>query len=62
MNINLFQNDASALPFATGEIIFQAGEPSQGQMFAVGEGEIDIQLNGQTVETVGPGAFSERWD
>ena len=55
MNLNLFQNDASATAFAAGEIIFQAGEPSQGRMFAVGEGEIDIQLDGQTVETVGPG-------
>ena len=53
--MNLFQNDAAAIPFAPGEIIFRAGEPSDGQMFAVGEGEIEIQLNDRTVETVGPG-------
>jgi CRP/FNR family cyclic AMP-dependent transcriptional regulator len=53
--MNLFQNDAAAVSFAPGETIFRAGDPSDGQMFAVGEGEIEIQLNGQTLETVGPG-------
>jgi CRP/FNR family transcriptional regulator, cyclic AMP receptor protein len=53
--MNLFQNDASAEAFAPGEVIFRAGDDSEGEMFAVSEGEIDIQLNGHSVETVGPG-------
>jgi CRP/FNR family transcriptional regulator, cyclic AMP receptor protein len=53
--MNLFHNDASAMPFAPGETIFRAGEASHGQMYAVGEGEVEIQLHGQTLETVGPG-------
>lgn len=55
--MNLFQNDAAAIPYSPGQIIFQVGDCSNGQMFAVSEGEIDIQLNGQTLETIGPGGI-----
>lgn len=53
--MNLFHNDSSATPFDPGQVIFRAGEASEGQMYAVGEGEVEIQLDGQVVETIGPG-------
>jgi CRP-like cAMP-binding protein len=53
--MNLFQNDAAAVPLAAGTVIFSVGDPSAGRMFAVAEGEVDIQVDGQVVECVGAG-------
>lgn len=45
--------------FKTGEVIFRAGEPGN-ELFVVRSGEVDIQIGGQTVETVGAnGVFGE---
>ena len=54
---NLFQHDASAESIPAGQVIFAAGDPPGQVMYAVAEGEVDIQLDGLTVETVGPGGF-----
>ena len=58
--MNLFQNDAACISFVQGAAIFNIGDASSGQMFAVAEGQIDIQLNNHSVETIGPsGIFGE---
>lgn len=53
--MNLFQNDPSAISLAAGQALFDVGDASEGQMFAVADGEMDMQIGGNTVETVGPG-------
>ena len=53
--MNLFQNDSSATLYAPGQFIFRIGNASDGQMYAVAEGEIEIQIGGKAVELVGPG-------
>jgi len=54
MQIHLFDKDKDAELFAAGHAIFKAGDPGE-LMFAVLEGEVDIIINGKTVESVGPG-------
>jgi CRP-like cAMP-binding protein len=54
---NLFQHDSGAEVKQAGQVIFAAGDAPGDLMYAVAEGEVDIQLNGVTVETVGPGGF-----
>jgi CRP-like cAMP-binding protein len=55
--MNIFQNDAGAVSFPAGQTIFKHGEPSAGKMFAVSEGEVDIQINDHALETIGPGGI-----
>lgn len=55
--MNLFQNDSAAISFAPGESIFCSGDASNNKMYAVSEGEIEIQLNGRVVEMIGPGGI-----
>src|SRR5260370_788247 len=55
--MNLFQNDSAATPYAPGQSIFRTGDASGGQMFAIAEGKIEIQIGGKTVEIVGPGGI-----
>ena len=54
MQIHLFDKDKDAELFAARHTIFKAGDPGE-LMFAVLEGEVDIIINGKTVESVGPG-------
>ena len=54
MQIHLFDKDKDAELFPTGRTIFSAGDPGE-LIFAVLEGEVDIIIHGQTVETVGAG-------
>jgi len=56
---NLFANAEDAVTFAAGSAIFAQGEVGNA-MYVVQEGEVDIVVNGVTVETVGPnGLFGE---
>jgi CRP-like cAMP-binding protein len=41
---------------SAGGAVFSEGEPAQ-EMFLVRRGRVDIQLNGKTVEEVGPGGI-----
>ena len=54
---NLFQNDAGAESRPAGQPIFRTGDACDDVMYAVAEGEVDIILEGATVETVRPGGF-----
>jgi CRP/FNR family transcriptional regulator, cyclic AMP receptor protein len=57
MIINLFKNVDDAQAFAAGTTIFAEGDDPGGLMYVVQEGEVDIVLRGEPIETIGPGAF-----
>jgi CRP/FNR family transcriptional regulator, cyclic AMP receptor protein len=53
---NLFEKDAVPTPYASGQIIFQEGQPRD-FMYVVKKGEVDIVIREQIVETVGEEGF-----
>ncbi len=54
MSIRLFDHDQNIRAVAAGSVIFSAGEPGD-VMYAVVDGEVDLEIKGQLVETVGRG-------
>jgi CRP/FNR family cyclic AMP-dependent transcriptional regulator len=52
--VNIFKNYQQFESFPAGHTIFQEGQPGD-LMYVVKEGEVDIFIHGQHVETVGPG-------
>jgi CRP/FNR family cyclic AMP-dependent transcriptional regulator len=44
------------ISFASGDLIFRASDKGD-KMYVVRSGEVDIELNGKVIETVGPGGF-----
>ena len=59
MKINLFDKDQEYSVAAAGTVIFRAGD-SADRMYAVIDGQVDIVINGQLVETVeAGGVFGE---
>ena len=59
MKINLFDKDQEYTIAATGLVVFRAGDAAD-RMYAVIEGQVDIVINGQLVETVeAGGVFGE---
>ena len=57
MIVNLFRNTEDAQPYTAGATIFSEGDSPCGLMYVVQEGEVDIVLRGEHVETIGPGSF-----
>lgn len=56
---NIFEADTQPEIFVTGAIIFSEGQPGD-VMFIVKEGEVELQVRGNTVETViADGFFGE---
>ena len=53
---NIFEKDATPIPFASGQIIFEEGQ-ARDFMYVVKKGEIDIVIRGHVVETVGEDSF-----
>lgn len=54
MQIHLFDKDQQSELFPAGKTVFQAGDKGE-SMFVVIEGEVDIIIHNETVESVGPG-------
>lgn len=52
--IHLFRHARTTRDLAAGEALFQVGDPGD-TMFAVLEGSIELQLDGQVIETVHTG-------
>jgi CRP/FNR family transcriptional regulator, cyclic AMP receptor protein len=52
--LNLFKNARNIKEFMAGETIFVEGQ-ARDVMYVVLEGEVDIQKNGQSLYTAGPG-------
>ena len=56
INHQLLAKAGSPLSFASGEVIFRAGDPGD-NMYVVRSGEVEIELNGKVIETVASGGF-----
>ena len=54
--IDLFQNEKDPVSYDAGATIFEAEEPGD-VMYVVVEGEVEIRLNGQVLETVQAGGM-----
>jgi len=54
MKIQLFNKEQQTESMAAGQIVFSEGEKGE-TMFAVLEGEVDIEIRGKVVETIGAG-------
>jgi len=52
--IELFRKETDYRMVPAGTKIFAAGDPGE-EMYVVLEGDVDLQLRGRTIETVGPG-------
>jgi CRP/FNR family transcriptional regulator, cyclic AMP receptor protein len=53
---NIFEKDATPIPFTAGQIIFEEGQ-ARDFMYVVKKGEVDIVIRGHVVETVGEDSF-----
>jgi len=53
----IFNNETDVRSFTTGQVIFSEGQPSEGLMFAVLEGEVDIKKGGRFLATNLPGGL-----
>lgn len=49
--VEFFQGQHSPKSYAAGEVIFTEGETGE-YLFAILEGEVELQVNGKTVETL----------
>jgi len=56
MEITLFKNSNTAETFPAGTAIFSEGDDPHDMMYVVVEGEVDIFVRGQRIDTIGPGA------
>lgn len=54
VEVHLFDHSSDRRQYSPGEVVFKAGDPGD-LMFAVLEGEVDIYINDQVVETAGAG-------
>lgn len=54
--IPLFEHTAEQEAHGPGEVIFKEGDSGK-VMYVILDGEVDIQVNGATVYTAGPGEF-----
>lgn len=52
--IHIFDRSSDRVELAEGSVLFRAGD-SGDLMYAVIEGEVEIAIDGQVVETLGPG-------
>jgi len=56
VTIGLFRNSPETMQFLEGQTIFSKGENGR-EMFVVTEGEVDILIGENVVDTVGPGGI-----
>lgn len=53
--INLFRHARNVETAEAGSTIFKQGDDSNNLMYAITEGEVEIFINGELEETIGPG-------
>ncbi len=56
MTTDLFKHVDDIQTFAAGTTIFSEGDEPFGLMYVVQEGEVNILVNGERIDTIGPGA------
>jgi CRP-like cAMP-binding protein len=54
VTIDIFKDEENTEDFSAGQTIFKEGEPGE-LMYVIQEGEVDIVVGDQFIETVGPG-------
>ncbi len=54
--ISLFKSATDFLTFEPGQIVFEAGQPGD-KMYVINEGEVEVVVNGQVVDTSGEGSI-----
>lgn len=54
--INTFKHETEVVTFSAGQTIFEEGGPGD-VMYIVQEGEVNIMIHGQLIETVGAGGI-----
>jgi CRP-like cAMP-binding protein len=54
--INIFRNEPTTRTLAAGEILWSEGSPPD-LMYVVKSGELEVLINGDVMETVGPGGL-----
>jgi CRP-like cAMP-binding protein len=54
VTLELFRNESGGENFQPGQAIFSEGEPGT-VMYVVLEGEVELRINGNVIETLGPG-------
>ena len=60
LNYSIFKNEPDVRSFSTGQIIFNEGQASDGLMYAVVEGEVEITHHGRSLEVIpAGGVFGE---
>ncbi len=52
--INLFQNTTDFESFSAGQVVFEQGQSGK-KMYVILEGEVNVLVNGNLVETLEPG-------
>ena len=55
MTVNMFKNLDNAEAIAAGTTIFSEGELPSGMMYILLDGEVDIFVRGERIDTIGPG-------
>ncbi|MGH9198948.1 MAG: cyclic nucleotide-binding domain-containing protein [Acidimicrobiia bacterium] len=55
MKIDLFRQSEDIETFKAGVIIFSEGQEAGGVMYVVQEGQVDILMRGECIDTIGPG-------
>jgi len=53
-SLEILSHEPDQRSYAPGETVFRSGDPADG-MYAVVEGEVEIQLDGRVLERIGPG-------
>lgn len=57
MKTELFKHVEGGKTYAAGETLFSQGDEPQGLMYIVQEGEIDILVDGRSIDSIGPGSL-----
>ena len=57
MPLNMIKNTDDAETIVAGETIFSEGESPNGMMYILLDGEVDIFVRGERIDTIGPGEF-----
>ena len=54
--INIFRHEPTSRTFVAGEIVWEQGSAPD-VMYVVKTGELEVMINGEVIETVGPGGL-----
>jgi len=56
----IFNGSPNGRRYGAGDVIFNVGDAAH-EMYVLLEGNVDIKVDGRTIEELGPAACSARW-